>query len=106
LGCCYFIVLTVNAYLTCSSAKSSRTCSRAGGRIAPDRTDCSSRWPTAVKFLFKEDPTPAGVDKFVYYLAPLMALALALTAIALIPLGRIRFACSDTTFIWGSRLRK
>ena len=26
-----------------------------------------------VKFLFKEDPTPAGVDKFVYYLAPLLA---------------------------------
>jgi NADH-quinone oxidoreductase subunit H len=40
-----------------------------------------------VKFLFKEDPTPAGVDKFVYYLAPLLALALALTAIALIPFG-------------------
>jgi NADH-quinone oxidoreductase subunit H len=40
-----------------------------------------------VKFLFKEDPTPAGVDKFVYYLAPLLALALAMTAIALIPFG-------------------
>jgi NADH-quinone oxidoreductase subunit H len=40
-----------------------------------------------VKFLFKEDPTPAGVDKFVYYLAPLLALALALTSIAIIPFG-------------------
>src|SRR5207302_10312313 len=40
-----------------------------------------------VKFLFKEDPTPAGVDKLVYYLAPLLALALALTSIALIPFG-------------------
>jgi len=40
-----------------------------------------------VKFLFKEDPTPAGVDKFVYYLAPLLALALALTSLALIPFG-------------------
>jgi NADH-quinone oxidoreductase subunit H len=37
--------------------------------------------------LFKEDPTPAGVDKFVYYLAPLLALALALTSIAIIPFG-------------------
>jgi NADH-quinone oxidoreductase subunit H len=35
----------------------------------------------------KEDPTPAGVDKFTYYLAPLMALALALTSIAIIPFG-------------------
>src|SRR5690349_9358044 len=34
-----------------------------------------------------EDPTPAGVDKFVYYLAPLLALALALTSIAIIPFG-------------------
>ena len=39
------------------------------------------------KFLFKEDPTPAGVDKFVYFLAPLLALALALTSIAIIPFG-------------------
>jgi NADH-quinone oxidoreductase subunit H len=35
----------------------------------------------------KEDPTPAGVDKFTYFLAPLMALALALTSIAIIPFG-------------------
>src|SRR5262249_30134491 len=40
-----------------------------------------------LKFLFKEDPTPAGVDKFVYFLAPLLALALALTSIAVIPFG-------------------
>jgi NADH-quinone oxidoreductase subunit H len=40
-----------------------------------------------LKFLFKEDPTPAGVDKFVYYLAPLLALALALTSMAVIPFG-------------------
>jgi NADH-quinone oxidoreductase subunit H len=40
-----------------------------------------------LKFLFKEDPTPAGADKFVYYLAPLLALALALTSIAVIPFG-------------------
>jgi len=39
------------------------------------------------KFLLKEDPTPAGVDKFTYFLAPLMALALALTSIAIIPFG-------------------
>jgi len=40
-----------------------------------------------VKFLFKEDPTPAGADKFVYFLAPLLALTLALTSIAIIPFG-------------------
>jgi NADH-quinone oxidoreductase subunit H len=40
-----------------------------------------------VKFLFKEDVTPAGADKLVYVLAPFLALSLAMTAIALIPFG-------------------
>jgi NADH-quinone oxidoreductase subunit H len=39
------------------------------------------------KFLFKEDPTPAGIDRFVYFLAPFLALSLALSTIAVIPLG-------------------
>ena len=46
-----------------------------------------------VKFLFKEDMTPAGVDKFVYFLAPfLMALSLAMTSIAMIPFGPTQIA--------------
>jgi len=40
-----------------------------------------------LKFLFKEDPTPGGVDKLVYFLAPFLAMALALSAIAVIPFG-------------------
>src|SRR6202012_3592166 len=40
-----------------------------------------------LKFLFKEDITPPESDKFVYILAPFLALSLALTAIALIPFG-------------------
>jgi len=39
------------------------------------------------KFLFKEDPTPAGIDRFVYFLAPFLALSLSLSTIAVIPLG-------------------
>ena len=39
------------------------------------------------KFLFKEDPTPEGVDRVVYFLAPFLALALAMSTIAVIPLG-------------------
>ncbi|HUK53669.1 MAG TPA: NADH-quinone oxidoreductase subunit NuoH [Candidatus Binatia bacterium] len=39
------------------------------------------------KFLFKEDPTPEGVDRFVYFFAPFLALALAMSTIAVIPLG-------------------
>src|ERR1019366_8363504 len=39
------------------------------------------------KFLFKEDVTPAGADKFVYFLAPFLSLSLAITSIAVIPFG-------------------
>lgn len=41
----------------------------------------------ALKLMFKEDITPAGADKFVYYLAPLLAMVPALMAIAVIPFG-------------------
>jgi NADH-quinone oxidoreductase subunit H len=40
-----------------------------------------------VKFLFKEDPTPAGADRFVYFLAPFLSMSLALSTIAVIPFG-------------------
>jgi len=40
-----------------------------------------------VKFLFKEDVTPAAADKFAYFLAPFLALSLAITSIAVIPFG-------------------
>ena len=44
-----------------------------------------------LKFLFKEDVTPLGADRFVYYLAPFLSMSLALTAIALIPFGPSEF---------------
>jgi NADH-quinone oxidoreductase subunit H len=40
-----------------------------------------------IKFLFKEDLTPPASDKFVYTLAPFLALTLAITTLALIPFG-------------------
>jgi NADH-quinone oxidoreductase subunit H len=82
-----FVVLTVNAYLTWFERK---VVAHIQSRWGPHRVGPHGLLqPLAdgVKFLFKEDPTPAGVDKFVYYLAPLMALALALTSIAIIPFG-------------------
>jgi len=82
-----FIVLTVNAYLTWFERK---VVAHMQSRWGPHRVGPHGLLqPLAdgVKFLFKEDPTPAGADKLVYYLAPLLALALALTSIALIPFG-------------------
>lgn len=82
-----FIVLTVNAYLTWFERK---LVAHIQSRWGPHRVGPHGLLqPLAdgLKFLFKEDPTPAGADKFVYFLAPLLALALALTSIALIPFG-------------------
>ena len=82
-----FIVLTVNAYLTWFERK---VVAHIQSRWGPHRVGPHGLLqPLAdgAKFLLKEDPTPAGVDKLTYFLAPLMALALALTSIAIIPFG-------------------
>jgi len=82
-----FIVLTVNAYLTWFERK---VVAHMQSRWGPHRVGPHGLLqPLAdgAKFLLKEDPTPAGVDRFTYFLAPLMALALSLTSIAIIPFG-------------------
>src|SRR3990172_8521153 len=40
-----------------------------------------------LKFIFKEDTAPALVDRPIYFLAPFLAVALALMSIAVIPFG-------------------
>jgi NADH-quinone oxidoreductase subunit H len=95
-----FIVLTVNAYLTWFERK---VVAHMQSRWGPHRVGPHGLLqPLAdgIKFLFKEDPTPGGVDKFVYYLAPLLALALALTSIAIIPFGPDPLPWS----IWGEKV--
>ena len=87
IGLLLFIVLTVNAYLTWFERK---VVAHIQSRWGPHRVGPHGLLqPLAdgLKFLFKEDPTPARADKFVYFLAPLLALALALTSIAVIPFG-------------------
>ena len=82
-----FIVLTVNAYLTWFERK---LVAHIQSRWGPHRVGPHGLLQPAadgLKFLFKEDPTPDGVDRFVYYLAPFLALALSLTALAVIPFG-------------------
>lgn len=41
----------------------------------------------AIKLMMKEDILPSGADKFIYYMAPLLAIVLALSAAAVIPFG-------------------
>jgi NADH-quinone oxidoreductase subunit H len=82
-----FIVLTVNAYLTWFERK---VVALMQSRVGPHRVGPHGLLQPAadgLKFLFKEDAMPGGVDKFVYLLAPFLALTLALAALAVIPFG-------------------
>src|SRR5215470_8598866 len=82
-----FIVLTVNAYLTWFERK---VVAHMQTRIGPHRVGPHGLLQPAadgLKFLFKEDAMPAGVDKLVYLLAPFLALTLALASLAVIPFG-------------------
>ena len=89
------IVLTVDAYLTWIERK---LIAHIQARWGPHRVGPHGLLqPLAdgVKFIFKEDPLPASVDKFAYFLAPFLTLMLALTSLAVIPFGPRRFT------IWG-----
>ncbi|HXZ18692.1 MAG TPA: complex I subunit 1 family protein [Candidatus Acidoferrales bacterium] len=81
------VLLTAVAYLTWFERK---VVAHMQSRWGPERVGPHGLLqPLAdgAKFLFKEDPTPAGIDRFVYFLAPFLALSLALSTIAVIPLG-------------------
>ncbi len=87
IGLLLFIVLTVNAYLTWFERK---VVAHMQSRIGPHRVGPHGLLQPAadgLKFLFKEDAMPGGVDKFVYLLAPFLALTLSLASLAVIPFG-------------------
>jgi NADH-quinone oxidoreductase subunit H len=86
-----FLVLTVDAYLTWIERK---VIAHIQARWGPHRVGPHGLLqPLAdgVKFIFKEDPMPANVDKAAYFLAPFITLMLALTSLAVIPFGPQRF---------------
>jgi len=86
-----FIVLTVDAYLTWIERK---VIAHIQARWGPHRVGPHGLLqPLAdgVKFIFKEDPLPAHVDKVAYFLAPFITLMLALTSLAVIPFGPQQF---------------
>lgn len=86
-----FIVLTVDAYLTWLERK---VIAHIQARWGPHRVGPHGLLqPLAdgVKFIFKEDPLPANVDKVAYFLAPFITLLLALTSLAVIPFGPQKF---------------
>ncbi|HEY4739774.1 MAG TPA: NADH-quinone oxidoreductase subunit NuoH [Candidatus Acidoferrales bacterium] len=82
-----FVLMTALAYLTWFERK---VVARIQSRLGPLYVGAHGLLqPLAdgLKFLFKEDVTPPASDKFVYVLAPFLALSLALTTLALIPFG-------------------
>jgi NADH-quinone oxidoreductase subunit H len=84
-----FLVLTAVAYLVWFERK---VAAHIQGRWGPYRVGPHGLLqPLAdgVKFLMKEDTTPAGADRFVYFAAPLITMTLAISAIAMVPFGPI-----------------
>ncbi len=82
-----FIVLTTLAYLTWFERKVIAHIQSRWGPYRVGPHGLLQPLADGLKFLFKEDPTPAGVDRLVYFLAPFLALTLGLTSIAVIPFG-------------------
>ena len=82
-----FVLLTTVAYLTWLERK---LVGRIQNRWGPSRVGpFGLLQPLAdgLKFIFKEDITPPHVYKPLYLLAPMLSLTLALTSIAVIPIG-------------------
>ncbi|MGH9708642.1 MAG: NADH-quinone oxidoreductase subunit NuoH [Candidatus Acidiferrales bacterium] len=82
-----FVVMTALAYLTWFERKVVARIQSRWGPYYVGAHGLLQPLADGLKFLFKEDLTPPGADKIVYILAPFLALALSLTAIALIPFG-------------------
>jgi len=82
-----FVLMTALAYLTWFERKVVAHIQSRWGPYYVGPHGLLQPLADGVKFLFKEDVTPPTADRFVYVLAPLLALSLAMTAIALIPFG-------------------
>lgn len=82
-----FVLLTSLAYIVWFERK---VAAHIQSRVGPYRVGPHGLLQPAadgLKFMMKEDMMPAGADRWVYSLAPLLALTLALTTIAVIPFG-------------------
>lgn len=82
-----FLLMTMLAYLTWFERKVIAHIQSRWGPYRVGPHGLLQPLADGLKFLFKEDLAPAGADKFVFFLAPLLTLSLAITSIALIPFG-------------------
>jgi NADH-quinone oxidoreductase subunit H len=82
-----FLVLTALAYLTWFERKVVGHIQSRWGPYRVGPHGLLQPLADGLKFIMKEDPFPNGADKFVYFLAPLLSMSVALTALAIIPFG-------------------
>ena len=85
------IVLTVDAYLTWLERKVIAHIQARWGPYRVGPHGLLQPLADGVKFILKEDPLPANVDKAGYFIAPFITLMLALTSLAVIPFGPQHF---------------
>jgi NADH-quinone oxidoreductase subunit H len=96
-----FLVLTALAYLTWFERKVVGHIQSRWGPYRVGPHGLLQPLADGVKFIMKEDPLPAGADKFVYFVAPLLAMTVALTALGLIPFGPKEFTLFGHTTTLG-----
>jgi NADH-quinone oxidoreductase subunit H len=82
-----FVVMTALAYLTWFERKVVARIQSRWGPYWVGPHGLLQPLADGIKFLFKEDVVPPAADRITYVLAPFLALALALTTLALIPIG-------------------
>nr|BBH89761.1 NADH-quinone oxidoreductase subunit 8 [Thermosporothrix sp. COM3] len=82
-----FILLTIFAYMTLIERV---VLARMQGRLGPNRAGPFGMFQPladAIKMAFKEQLVPAQAKKFIYMLAPVISIVVALSAFAVIPIG-------------------
>ena len=82
-----FLVLTTLAYLSWFERKVVAHIQSRWGPYYVGAHGLLQPLADGMKFLFKEDLTPPGADRLIFVLAPMLALTLAITTLALIPFG-------------------
>jgi NADH-quinone oxidoreductase subunit H len=82
-----FLILTTLAYLSWFERKVVAHIQSRWGPYNVGAHGLLQPLADGVKFLFKEDLTPPGSDRLIFLLAPVLALTLAITSLALIPFG-------------------